>query len=174
MSRASSGVGQTETAAPSIGPAAPIRSIVASLDTGHVVPDANSSPCRSCTQSFLITFEHVGEDDNAGAEARGADQYQVDVIDPVEQVLAASDGDGEYPEVELVNEVVLHQRAVELARAELQEVLAGLLLQLGHLGGDVPFDKGCVPLQWPFEGPRGDILGQAVDPVGELTFPRGP
>ena len=68
--------------------------------------------------------------------------------------------------MELVDEVVLHQRAVELAGAEFQDAPAGLLLQLGNLVGDIAFDQRRVPLEWRFERPRGDVFGEAVDPVG--------
>jgi hypothetical protein len=67
-------------------------------------------------------------------------------IDAFQEMLTAAGDDGEEPEVELVNEVVLHKRAVKFAGTELQDVLAGLLLQLGHLIGDVPSDECCVPL----------------------------
>ena len=40
-------------------------------------------------------------------------------IDSVEETLAAPRSDGENPEVELVNEVVLHERAVKFAGAKL-------------------------------------------------------
>ena len=66
--------------------------------------------------------------------------------DAVEEMLTAAGDNGEEPEVELVNEVVLHKRAVKFAGTELQDVLAGLLLQLGYLVGDVPSDERCVPL----------------------------
>lgn len=42
--------------------------------------------------------------------------------------------------------VVRYQRAVELAGAELQDVLAGPLFQLGYLVGDVSLEKRCVPV----------------------------
>jgi hypothetical protein len=52
--------------------------------------------------------------------------------------LTAADDDREEPEVELIDEVVLHQGAIELAGTELQDVLAGLLLQGSDFPGDVP------------------------------------
>jgi len=86
-------------------------------------------------------------------------------IDSVEETLAAPRSDGENPEVELVNEVVLHERAVKFAGAKLQDAPAGLLLQASHLAGDVTADERCIPLGL-LHSRRGDVLGKAVDPVG--------
>ena len=66
-------------------------------------------------------------------------------VNSVEETLTASGNDGEDPEVVLVGKIVLHQRAVELAGSELQDVLAGLLFQLGDFAGDVTLDARGIP-----------------------------
>ena len=86
-------------------------------------------------------------------------------LDAVDQPLAASGQHGEDPEVELVEEAVREQRAVELAGAELEQVLARLLLQRRDSLGSVALDDRCVP-GGVGERPRGDVLGHLVDPVG--------
>jgi hypothetical protein len=58
-------------------------------------------------------------------------------VESVEETLAGSDGDGVHPEVELVDEVVLQKRAVELAGAVLQDVPTRLFFQLGDGFGHV-------------------------------------
>lgn len=93
-------------------------------------------------------------------------------IDAVEEMLTAGGDNGEEPEVELVNEVALHKRAVKFAGTELQDVLAGLLLQLDYLIGDVPLDECCVPLGF-LQGGRGYVLGKAVDSVGVIITSHG-
>ena len=66
-------------------------------------------------------------------------------VETVQETLPAAGDDGEEPKVKFVDQVALDQRPVELAGAELQNVLAGLSLQLGHLVGDVPCDQRRVP-----------------------------
>ena len=73
-------------------------------------------PSRTCR------IRRVGEDHDPRVEPRRVGERQVRGVDAVEDPLTASHGDGEQPEVELVDEVLLHQRAVELAGAELQDV----------------------------------------------------
>ena len=60
-----------------------------------------------------------------------------------------------------------HQRPNEAGRAVDDDVLAGLLFQLRDLGGNITPDQVRVV---PFEllqGPGGDMLGHAVEPVRE-------
>lgn len=51
-------------------------------------------------------------------------------VNSVEETLTASGYDGEDPEVVLVGKIVLHQRAVELAGSEPQDVLPGCSFSL--------------------------------------------
>jgi hypothetical protein len=44
------------------------------------------------------------------------------------------------------------------------QVAGVLLLECGDGLDDLALDEGGVPLQWPGERPRGDVLGHAVDP----------
>ncbi len=64
---------------------------------------------------------------------------------PVDESPASSGEDGEDPEVELVEEVVSEERAVELARAELEQAVAGLLLERGDRLGGVALEDRRVP-----------------------------
>ena len=66
-------------------------------------------------------------------------------LSSVEEALSASGNDREDPEVELVDKIVFHQREVELPRAELQDVLAGLFFQLGDFAGYVILDERGIP-----------------------------
>src|SRR5262245_46264067 len=111
----------------------------------------------------------VDEHDDARLEPRSLDELQVGSIDAIEQPLTGADCHWEHPEVELVDQVVLHECAVQRAGAVLHNILARLLLELGYLLSDVPFDQRRVPLEWPSEGPRCDVLRQAVKPVGECV-----
>ncbi len=70
-------------------------------------------------------------------------------VEAVEETVAAADGDREDPEVELVHQAVLQQRAVELPGAEFQDVLARLRLELGDLARDVRAEERGVPLGLP-------------------------
>jgi len=95
---------------------------------------------------------------------------QLDVLD---EPLAATCENREHPEVELVDEVVADQCSVDLARAELQDALAGLFLELGNLLGDVAFEDRGIPGGFLERGRR-DVLRKAVDAVGVLSRPRRP
>ena len=95
---------------------------------------------------------------------------QLDVLD---EPLAATCENREHPEVELVDEVVADQCSVDLARAELQDVLPGLVLELGNFLGQVSLDDRGVP-GGLLERVRGDVLRKAVDAVGVLARPRRP
>ena len=61
-------------------------------------------------------------------------------VDVFEEVLTGSDRDGCEQEMELVDEVVLHQRDIQWTGAVFKDVSAGLLLQLGDVFGDVAGD----------------------------------
>jgi len=84
-------------------------------------------------------------DDDAVAERRRVDELQVGRLDALDEPLAAAGKNGEDPEVELIDESVRDQRPVELAGAELQDVLAGLLLELRDFLRDVAVDDRRVP-----------------------------
>jgi hypothetical protein len=88
-------------------------------------------------------------------------------VEAVEEPLATSHCDGMHPEVELVDEVLFDQRAVELPCAELQDALAGLILQPGDLFTDIALEECRVPLEWLAKGLRSDELGEAVDPLSQ-------
>src|SRR5215831_13901767 len=108
----------------------------------------------------------VAEDDDAVAERGGAGELepQPGDIDAVKETGAASDGDGEDRKVELIDEVVLDQRAIELAGPVLHDVLARLLFQLGDFLSNITFDEPGIPRGLP-QSRRGDEFGEAVDPV---------
>ena len=55
--------------------------------------------------------------------------------------------DGHDPEAELVDQVVSQERVVEVAGAVFDEVLAGLVLQLGGRAGWVGPEEGGIPQQ---------------------------
>src|SRR6266511_1942727 len=83
------------------------------------------------------------------------------------QTLSAPQHNRIHQEVELIDQVVLHQGADKLATAVDQQVLTGLLLQLGDLFCDVAFQRRGVPLEL-VQCPRRHELGQAVHAVGKL------
>jgi hypothetical protein len=97
------------------------------------------------------TGRGIGEDDNAVAELgrAGELEFQVSGVDTLKKALAASDDQGEERKMELIDEVVLYQGAVELARPVLHNVLTGPLLQVGNFLGDVTFDECGVPCSLP-------------------------
>src|SRR5262249_25149075 len=66
-----------------------------------------------------------------------------------------------------VDQVVRQQPVHECTAAVDEEVLAGLLFQVGDCVGDVALEQRAVPLEWFSQRGRGDELGQAVHPVGE-------
>lgn len=96
-------------------------------------------------RTLTVLPVRVGEDDDARAEPRRVYELQVSRVDAVQEPLAASGDDRKHPEVALVDEIVLHQCAIERAGTELQDALAWLALQLGDLLRHVPFDEGGVP-----------------------------
>jgi hypothetical protein len=59
-------------------------------------------------------------------------------VEILKETLAGSDGQGEERKMELIDEVVLYQRAVELAGPVLHDVLTGPVFQLGDFPGASP------------------------------------
>jgi hypothetical protein len=115
----------------------------------------------------------VSENYDARAEPGRVPESQMGgLIDSVEEPLTAPRSDGENPEVELVDEIVLHERAVEFAGAILQDIPACLLLQAGYLPRDIGTQERRVPLDL-LQSRRGHVLGKSVDPIGESSPGRG-
>ena len=63
---------------------------------------------------------------------------QMGGLDALDEPLTSPGKDREDPEVELVDEVVCHERPVELARAELQDVPPGCCLSLATSSATSP------------------------------------
>jgi hypothetical protein len=84
----------------------------------------------------------VGEDNDARTQRlRICEPQNFRIAFVLEEPFSAAYDDGKDHEPILVDQVVLHQRVHEIAAAEDQDVLAGLLLELGHFFGDVSLDQ---------------------------------
>jgi hypothetical protein len=85
----------------------------------------------------------------------------------MEGTLAAAPDRRVDPEVDLVDEPVPDQVVGQLAAAEREQVAPVPSLDAGNALGQVARDQGGVPGERLGEGPGGDVLGQAVGPLGE-------
>ena len=95
-------------------------------------------------------------------KADGVQQLEVGRVDPLDEPLAAAGEHREEPEVELVHQPVLDERAVELAGAVLQQVAAGLLLERRDALGGVALDDRGVPGRVG-QGAEATCLGMAFN-----------
>src|SRR5215218_4818474 len=110
----------------------------------------------------------VGEDDDARAECLRVDEFQKRRIYlTLEETLPAPHNYGKDHEPVLVYEVVFQRRVDEISAAVDQDVLAGLLLELGNLLRYVLLDQACVPLERFFQGG-----GELIELVLLLFFAR--
>src|SRR2546428_12724574 len=85
----------------------------------------------------------------------------------MESPVAAAPDRGVDPEMDLVGEAVSGKLVGELAAAEGDQVPAVLALEAGRALGEVALDQRRVPLEGFLQGPGGDVLGDAVHPLGE-------
>jgi hypothetical protein len=85
----------------------------------------------------------------------------------VERAVAGSPDDRLDPEVHLVDKAPAGQLVGEPAAAEREQVAAVLALQRGHGFGQVPLEQRRVPGERPLQRLGGDVLGDAVRPLGE-------
>lgn len=65
-------------------------------------------------------------------------------LDVLKETLSVSNRHRAQPEMELIDEVVVHENAIKWPGTKLQETVTGLF-ERRHTVDDVPFDKGCVP-----------------------------
>jgi hypothetical protein len=71
------------------------------------------------------------------------------------------------PQADLVQQAVGQQRLGDGPEPVHQDVVAGLLLELGDLLGQVAGDDGGIGPVGLLQGGGGDVLGHGVDLVGE-------
>src|SRR6266566_7623139 len=116
-----------------------------------------------------------GEEGEAVTDGPGVEETQgLLVAGLAEEALASPEHDREDDQPQLVDQVVLDQRAPELIAGVDDDVPVQLLLQFRDLVHHVALqDRRVVPLGL-FEGRGHDVLGQAVQSVCPLTAPGWP
>ena len=91
---------------------------------------------------FDLACSLVCGDHDSGAGGLGVDKIQPGGDGPIgEEALACTEQNGEYPDPELVDEVVCHQRLDEIAAAVDLNLRAGLVLESGDFLADVTLDQ---------------------------------
>src|SRR5215218_9922582 len=124
---------------------------------------------------LCLPDERVGEEDEALTDGLGVDEaHGLLVAGLVEEALAGPEHDREDDQAQFVDQVMLDQRAPELIARGDDDLSVQLLLEprdlLHHIAVE---DRRVVPL-WLYERGRHDVLGHAVQPVGELAAPGSP
>src|SRR6266700_6670986 len=91
----------------------------------------------------------VAQDGHAGTECDGVGELELArFVVPGEEPPSAAQDEGEDPQPEVVDEMVIQQCVEQLVAPIQQDVLTRLLLEFGHLGDHVsPDDLGVVPLK---------------------------
>src|SRR5438874_937771 len=85
----------------------------------------------------------------------------------MEGPFAAAPHCGVDPEVDLVGQSISDEFVGQFAAAEGDQVPAVPALEARHALGEVAPDQRRVPVQGLLQGPGGDVLGDAVHPLGE-------
>src|SRR5438876_5010302 len=117
----------------------------------------------------------VGEVGDAALEGLGVEEAHGFLVAGLAgQALAGPEGDREDLQPQLVDQVMLDQRAYELKAADDDDVPVYLLLQRRDLVKHVVLEDCRVVPGGIGEGRRHDVLGQAVQPVRQLTAARWP
>src|SRR6266496_967737 len=120
----------------------------------------------------------VGEVGDAVTDGAGVEEaHGFLVAGLAEEALAGSEHDREDLQPQLVDQVVLHQRAYELEAGGDDDFPVELLLQLRDLLNHVALEYRRVVPDGMFESRGHDVLGQVVQPVRQLATagwpPRG-
>src|SRR5436190_664534 len=133
---------------------------------------------RSAREAVGVPDRLVGEVGDAALEGLGAGEAHGFVVAGLAgQALAGPGGDREDLQPQLVDQVVLDQRAYELKAAGDDDVPVYVLLQRRDLVRHVALEDCRVVPGGMFEGRGHHVLGQAVQPVRQLAAagwpPRG-
>src|SRR5215469_2038748 len=122
-----------------------------------------------------VTDGLVGEEGDAAVEGLGVDQaHGLLAACRAEETLACPQYDWEDLQSQLIDQVVLSQRAHELEAGGHDDVPGYLLLQLRDLAQHVASQHRRVVPAGMLEGRGHDVLGDAVEPVCQLTTARWP
>src|SRR5258708_22309645 len=114
----------------------------------------------------------VSEEDEPVTDGLGADEAHGLLVGGLaEQALAGPEHDRVNEQPQLIDQVVLHERAPELIAGVDDDVPVQLPLQLGDLAHDVAVEYRRVAPLGLVEGRGHDVLGQAVQPVRPLVSP---
>src|SRR6266581_8731017 len=117
----------------------------------------------------------IGEVGDIAIEGLAVDQaHGLLVAGLAEEPLAAAEHDREDLQPQLVDKVVLHQRAQELEAAGDDDVPLQFLLELRDLVYHVAVQHGCGTPVGILEGRGDDVLGLAVQPIRQLATPGWP
>src|ERR1700716_73087 len=130
------------------------------------VVDRPSLAQSCCRAGLLGGCWAVTEEGDAGGESGRGDQLHSELA-AVERPVTAAPDRGVDPEVDLVGEAPGGELVGQFAAAEGDQVPAVLALEASHALGEVALDQRRVPLERFFQGPGGDVLGDAVHPLGE-------
>src|SRR4029450_2684870 len=117
----------------------------------------------------------VGEEDDVALDGLGVDEpHRFLVAGLAEEALAVPEHDREDLQPQLVDQVVLQQRAQELEAAGDDDLPFYLLLQLRDRVHGVALEYRRVVPVGILEGRGHDVLGEAVQPVRQLATPSWP
>src|SRR4029453_17578382 len=102
---------------------------------------------RGCTQLSGVADELVSEEDEAATNALSVHEaHGLLVAGLAEEALASPEHDGEDDQPQLVDQVVLQERATQLIAGRDDDLPVELALQLGDLGDPIAVeDRRVVP-----------------------------